>query len=72
MMLNDDISYYKYRIKDIKTMEIAELVGVSRNMAEKYKNFTSYPPLDKAVLIEDNFDIPARVWVDIRKMKESN
>jgi predicted transcriptional regulator len=56
-------------IKNIRTIEIAKLVGVSRNMAEKYKNSSSLPPLDKAILIEDTFNIPARAWVDIKKFK---
>lgn len=70
MMLKDDIDYFLEEIKNIKTMDIANLVGVSRNMAEKYKKFSNYPTLDKAVLIEDTFNIPARIWVDIRKLKE--
>jgi len=69
-MLKDDIDYFLEEIKNIKTMDIANLVGVSRNMAEKYKKFSNYPTLDKAVLIEDTFNIPARIWVDIRKLKE--
>jgi len=61
------INDFLISINNIRTIELAELVGVSRNMAEKYKNFKSYPPLDKAVKIEDKFNIPARAWVDIRK-----
>ena len=66
MMLKDDFDYFSEQIKNIKTIDIAKLVGVSRNMAEKYKKFSNYPTLDKAVLIEDEFNIPARTWVDIR------
>lgn len=72
MMLKDDFNYFSEQIKNIKTIDIAKLVGVSRNMAEKYKKFSNYPTLDKAVLIEDEFNIPARTWVDIRKFKENN
>ena len=71
MMLKDDIDYFSEQIKNINTIDIANLVGISRNMAEKYKKFTNYPTLDKAVLIEDKFNIPARAWVDIRKSKEN-
>ena len=71
MMLKDDFDYFSKQIKNIKTIDIANLVGVSRNMAEKYKKFSNYPTLDKAVLIEDKFNIPARIWVDIRKFKEN-
>ena len=71
MMLKDDFDYFSEQIKNIKTIDIANLVGVSRNMAEKYKKFSNYPTLDKAVLIEDKFNIPARTWVDIRKFKEN-
>jgi transcriptional regulator with XRE-family HTH domain len=71
-MLKDDFNYFSEQIKNIKTIDIAKLVGVSRNMAEKYKKFSNYPTLDKAVLIEDEFNIPARTWVDIRKFKENN
>ena len=71
MMLKDDFDYFSEQIKNIKTIDIANLVRVSRNMAEKYKKFSNYPTLDKAVLIEDKFNIPARTWVDIRKFKEN-
>jgi len=70
-MLND-IDNFTEKLKDIKAVDIAKLVGVSRNMAEKYKAFSSYPRLDKAVLIEDTFNIPARFWVDVRKQRELN
>jgi len=69
--MKTDINTYLINITSIRTIELANLVGVSRNMAEKYKNFKSYPPLDKAVQIEDTFGIPARAWVDIRKSREN-
>jgi len=69
--MKTDINKFINSINNIKTIELANLVGVSRNMAEKYKNFKSYPPLDKAVKIEDTFGILARAWVDIRKSKET-
>ena len=72
MILKDDIDYFSKKIKNTNTIDIANLVGVSRNMAEKYKKFTNYPTLDKAVLIEDKFNIPDRAWVDIRKSIKSN
>lgn len=72
MMFKENIDYFKKQMKTIKAVDIAKLVGVSRNMAEKYKAFSSYPPLDKAVLIEDTFNIPARFWVDVRKQEEIN
>jgi len=70
--METNVEDFSISINNIKTIELAKLVGVSRNMAEKYKNFKSYPPLDKAVKIEDTFGIPARAWVDLRKLKESN
>jgi transcriptional regulator with XRE-family HTH domain len=68
--MEKDIEKFLKEIKNIRTIKLAEAVGVSRNMAEKYKNFSNYPSLDKAILIEDSFGIPARAWVDIRKYKE--
>jgi len=58
-------------INNIKTIDLANLVGVGRNMAEKYKNSSNLPPLEKAILIEDTFGIPARSWVDLKKQKEN-
>jgi len=58
-------------INNTKTMDIANLVNIKRSMAEKYKNFSSLPPLDKAVLIEDTFKIPTRAWADIKKLKDA-
>lgn len=58
-------------ISNVRTIKLANFVGVSRNMAEKYKNFSSLPPLDKAILIEDEFGIPARAWVELKKNKEA-
>jgi len=70
--METNINDFLNSINNIRTIELANLVGVSRNMAEKYKNFSSYPPLDKAVLIEDTFGVPARAWVDIRKAIKGN
>jgi len=71
-LMKTNLDNFLTSINSIRTIELANLVGVSRNMAEKYKNFKSYPPLDKAVMIEDTFKIPARAWVDLRKMKNEN
>jgi predicted transcriptional regulator len=68
--MKESINNFLETIQNIRTIELANAVGVSRNMAEKYKKFSSYPPLDKAVIIEDKFGIPPRIWVDIRKSKE--
>jgi predicted transcriptional regulator len=68
MMSADEIKKFKQQIKDTHANTFAEIAQVSRDMAQKYKNFSSYPRLDKAVKIEDKIGIPARAWVDIRQM----
>ena len=72
MMSEDEIQQFKQQIKDTHANTFAEIAQVSRDMAQKYKNFSSYPRLDKAVRIEDKIGIPARAWVDIRKAIKGN
>jgi len=69
--MKTNINGFIILIKNIKTIELANLAGVGRNMAEKYKNSSSLPPLDKAILFEDKFNIPPRAWVDIKKFKDA-
>jgi len=71
MLSDDEIKRYSRIIKDIHGNIFAEIAGVSRNMAQKYKSGYSLPPLDKAVKIEEKLGIPARAWVDIRKSREN-
>lgn len=59
------------RISKIKAIDLANTAQVGRNMAEKYKKFQNVPSLPKAVLLEDKYNIPSRVWVDIKKYNES-
>ena len=66
------ITEYIKLIKEIPPLELAKIANVSRDMAQKYKSGYTTPPLDKAILIEDTFKIPARAWVDLRKMKNEN
>ncbi len=51
--------------------ELAEIAGIKVNMAQKYKRFDNYPAIEKAVLLEDAFGIPTRVWVDLKKFKDA-
>ncbi|MBL0703210.1 MAG: hypothetical protein JJV95_04435 [Sulfurospirillum sp.] len=67
--MNTKLEDYKKLISNIKTKDIASLVNVDINMAGKYKRFTNLPRLDKAILIEDTFGIPARAWVKLRDHK---
>jgi len=70
--MNNLLSEWKQKIKDLSSKDLAELVGVEINMAQKYKRFDNLPRLDSAILIEDKFEIPARAWVDLKKVKEEN
>jgi hypothetical protein len=40
-------------------------------MAHKYKSGENLPPLDKAVLLEEHFNIPPKYWVALKKRAES-
>ena len=71
MMSDYKIECFIKKIKDTHGNTFAEVAGITRDMAQKYKSFSSYPRLDKAIKIEDELDIPARAWVDIRKYKEN-
>ncbi len=70
IIMNTKLEDYKKLISNIKTKDIASLVNVDINMAGKYKRFTNLPRLDKAILIEDTFGIPARAWVELRDYKK--
>ena len=59
-------------IKNIPPLELAKIVSVTRDMAQKYKSGYSVPTLKKAVLIEDALGIPARTWVQVQELKENN
>jgi predicted transcriptional regulator len=71
MLSDDELKHYSKLIKETHGNVFAKVAGVTRDMAQKYKNFSSYPPLEKAIKIEDKLKIPARAWVDIRKLKET-
>ena len=60
------------KIKDLSPSSLVNLLGSQRDVIQKYKSGYILPPLDKAILIEDEFGIPARAWVDLRKMKNEN
>jgi transcriptional regulator with XRE-family HTH domain len=66
--MNED--YIKI-IKSISPLELAQVARVTRDMAQKYKSGYSMPTLIKAILIEDALGIPARAWVEHKKMKEA-
>lgn len=58
-------------IKNISPLELAKIANVTRDMAQKYKSGYSLPTLQKAILIEDVLGIPARTWVEHKKMREA-
>lgn len=70
--MNNLLSEWNQKIKNLSSKDLAELVGVEINMAQKYKRFDNLPRLDSAILIEDKFKIPARAWVALKKFKEEN
>jgi len=57
-------------IQKIKVSQLVQVAKVTQDMAYKMKNSRALPSLEKAVLIEDELDIPARVWVDMKNKKE--
>ncbi len=57
-------------IKKLSPSMLVKLLGSERDVIQKYKASKILPPLDKAVLIEDTFNIPARTWVDLKKHRE--
>jgi len=58
------------QIAKIKAEELQKVVNVSLSTAHKYKSSLVLPSLEKAVIIEDEFQIPARAWVDMKNKKE--
>ena len=66
-----NMNYINY-IKSISQIELAKIAGVSPSMAYRYKNGLNLPRLDKAFLIEDTFGIPARTWIDLKKIKDTS
>lgn len=58
------------QIAKIKAEELQKVVNVSLSTAHKYKSSLVLPSLEKAVLIEDKLQIPARAWVDMKNKKE--
>lgn len=59
------------RISRLKAQEICAVTGVGTGMAHKYKSGENLPPLDKAVLLEEHFNIPPKYWVALKKRTES-
>lgn len=54
-------------IKNIPVSEFVTELSITRDMAYKYKNGKSLPSLEKAILIEEKFNIPAFAWVELKK-----
>lgn len=68
---NDDFNKAMLsKIENLNTEDLMRITGLKKSMIHKYKNGENLPPLDKAVLIEDAFDIPPRYWVLNRKHKK--
>lgn len=67
-----DIDYFTKKIKNISPLELAQVAQVTRDMAQKYKSGYSVPTLKKAVLLEDTFGIPARMWVQVQEQKRNS
>ena len=62
---------FENQIDKLSTKDIADKAGVKVNMAQKYKRFENYPSLPKATLLEDAYNIPARIWADIKNFKDA-
>lgn len=58
------------KISRLKVSEICEIAKVKSAMAHKYKSGENLPPLDKAVLLEEYFNIPPKYWVALKKRAE--
>ncbi len=69
--MKNELMNYINIINDIPSIDLANLVGVQINMVQKYKRFENLPRLDSAILIEETYQIPARVWVDLKKQKDT-
>lgn len=55
------------KISRLKVSEICSITGIKPAMAHKYKSGESLPPLDKAVLLDEHFNIPPKYWVILNK-----
>lgn len=44
---------------------IVNAVGISGDMAQKYKSGNSLPPLDKALILKKEYKIPMELWVEL-------
>ncbi len=55
------------KISRLKVSEICSITGIKSAMAHKYKSGESLPPLDKAVLLDEHFNIPPKYWVILNK-----
>jgi len=58
------------KIAEIKANELQKIANISLSTTHKYKSSLVLPSLEKAVLIEDELQIPARTWVDMKIKKE--
>jgi len=60
------------KIFNISAIELRDTTSVSRDTAQKWKSGFCTPKLKNAVLIEDEHNIPARMWVDYEKFIKEN
>lgn len=58
------------KISRLKISEICDVANVKNAMAHKYKSGENLPPLDKAVLLDEHFNIPPKYWVVLKKKAE--
>jgi len=57
---------------NINVKDIIKIAGVSRDMAYKYLKGQNLPRLDKAILMEDKLNIPARYWVELKNKRDKH
>ena len=69
IILTSMIENYRNIINNIPPLELARVANVTRDMAQKYKSGYSLPTLKKAVLIEKEWNIPPRIWVELQNIK---
>jgi len=59
-------------ILNIPATDLAKTSGVTRDQAQKYKAGKSVPSLARAVLLEDTYNIPPRLWIQLKNHVENN
>lgn len=62
------------KLRNINTSELARVMNVSPNMANKYKRepWKYDPPTSKALSVQKYFNIPVCFWQDIKSYIQEN